>query len=115
MEIKVINVDLEYNKGILFIRLKGDVSHYIAHQINSKLIPKILEQRIKYIVFNLYEITNIDMFGIDALLNVKCAVKTNKGKICLCEVSKNIEYKIKKLRINKASDELKAFDLMGEI
>ena len=55
---------------------------------------------------------DIDESGLDALLNTKCAIRTNKGKICLCEVSKKIEKSIKRLRIKKTATELTALDLI---
>lgn len=106
---------LEYQKGILFIRFDKNIDHCISYKINNYLIPKILSEKIKYIVFNLYEVEEIDEFGLDALLNTKCAIKTNKGKICLCEISKELNKKIKKIKIKKVNNELNAFDLIGAL
>ena len=106
-------MDLEYNKGILFIRFKKDINKELSKEINQCLIPKVLEQKIKYIVLNLYEVENVDTFGLDSLLNLKCAVKSNKGKICLCEISKELNKKISDVSIKKTEDELKAFKILG--
>ena len=73
-----------------------------------------MEQGIKYIVFNFYEVDDIDEFGLDALLNVKCAIKTNKGKMCLCEISDYISKKIRLLNINKVKNEVSALNRIGE-
>ena len=97
-------MNLEYNKGILFIRLPESINREVSFEINNSLVPKILSQKIKYIVFNLYKSKYIDFFGLDALLNVKCAVKANKGKVCLCEVSNSIKKDIKKIKINEANN-----------
>lgn len=104
---------LEYNKGILFVRLKGHISHSVSHNINMYLVPKILEQKIKYLVFNMYDVSDIDSFGIDALLNTKCAIKTNKGKICLCELSDNLKKKINTLKLKKVNNEISAINEIG--
>lgn len=111
---KVIHTNLEYNKGVLFVRLEGFINHNISYKINNILVPKILEKRIKYLVFNFYDVDDIDSFGLDAILNVKCAIKTNKGKICLCEISNYIEKKIKLLKIIKVKNELNAISKIGE-
>lgn len=108
-------MDIEYNKGVLFVRFKEKLNHSISYRINSELVPKILDQKIRYIVFNFYDCNYIDDFVIDALLNVKCAIKVNKGKMCLCEVSKNIEKKINKAKMKKVSDELSAINFVGVI
>lgn len=111
---KVIITNLEYNKGVLFVRLSGYVNHDLSYKINNFLVPKILEKGIKYLVFNLYEVDDIDEFGLDALLNVKCAIKTNKGKICLCEINEYLNSKIKLLKIIKVKNELNALTKIGE-
>lgn len=107
-------MNLEYNKGVLFVRLSGYINHNMSYKINNILVPKILDKGIKYLVFNLYEVDDIDSFGLDALLNVKCAIKTNKGKICLCEIPNYIEKKIKLLKIIKVKNEVNALDKVGE-
>lgn len=108
-------MNLEFSKGILFVRLKGNINHYISSKINQELVPKILEQKIKYLVFNFYEVDDIDAFGMDAILNTKCAIKCNKGKICLCELSNYLEKKIRLLKIIKVRNELNAINAIGEI
>lgn len=110
----MINTNIEYNKGVLFVRLEGFINHNISYKINNFLVPKILEQRIKYLVFNLYNVDDIDSFGLDALLNVKCAIKTNKGKICLCEISDYVSKKIKYLKIMRVNNEISALSKIGE-
>lgn len=110
----MINTNLEYNKGVLFVRLSGYINHNMSFKINNILVPKILEKGIKYLVFNFYDVDDIDSFGLDALLNVKCAIKTNKGKICLCELSKYLEKKIKLLKIIKVNSEVNALNRIGE-
>ena len=111
---RVIYTNLEYNKGVLFVRLEGLVNHKISYKINNILVPKILEKGIKYLVFNLYDVDDIDEFGLDALLNCKCAIKANKGKICLCEIPDYIKKKINKLKIFKVQNEINALSKVGE-
>ena len=107
------NLDLEYNKGILFIRFRKSINKELAKEINQYLIPKVLEQKIKYIVLNLYNVESVDQFGLDSLLNLKCAVKTNKGKICLCEISKELSKKINLVKLRRINSEMQAFDIIG--
>ena len=108
----MLNMDLEYNKGILFVRLKGNLNRKSSYKLNNYLLPVLLKHKIKYLVYNLYELKEVDEAGIDAMLNTKCAIKSNKGKICLCEVSKEIRRLIKRLRIKSVADERKVFELI---
>lgn len=108
----MLKVDMKYEKGILYVRLKGELTRKMCYKINNYVVPAVLKHKIKYLVFNLFELTLIDEAGMDSLLNTKCAIRTNKGKICLCEVSDDMRKKIKKLRISIASNELAAYRLI---
>ena len=108
----MLNMDLEYNKGILFVRLKGNLNRKSSYKLNNYLLPVLLKHKIKYLVYNLYELEGVDESGIDAILNTKCAIKSNKGKICLCEVSKELKRLMRRLRIKSVEDERKVFDLI---
>lgn len=108
----MLKMDLEYNKGILFVRLEGILNRRSCYKLNNYLVPVILKHKIKYLVYNMYLLEDIDESGLDALLNTKCAIRTNKGKICLCEVSKNLEKSIKRLKIKKTANELTALRLI---
>lgn len=108
----MFHMDLEYNKGILFARLRGDLSRKGSYKLNNYLVPVILKHKIKFLVYNLFELNNIDEAGLDALLNTKCAIKANKGKIYLCEVPESLNKNIRKLRIKETSNELTALDLI---
>ncbi len=108
----MFHIDLEYNKGILFARLKGNLSRKCADKLNNYLVPVLLKHKIKFLVYNLYEVTGIDESGLEAMRNTKCAIKANKGKIFLCEVPKEFSKEIRKLRIKETTNELTAFDLI---
>ncbi len=109
----MLKVDMEYEKGILYVRLKGVLDRKATYKINNYIVPVVLKHKIKYLVFNLFELKDIDESGLDSLLNTKCAIRTNRGKICLCEVSDDVRKKIKRLRISVASNELAANRLIN--
>ena len=109
----MLKIDMEYDKGILYVRLKGTLDRKVCYKINNYIVPVVLKHKIKYLVFNLLELKDIDESGLDALLNTKCAIRTNKGKICLCEVSDDLRLKIKRLRMKVASNELAANRLIN--
>lgn len=108
----MLKMDLEYEGEILFIRLKGVLNKKVTYKINNYLVPVLTKYKIKNIIYNLQKLKSIDESGIDAILNTKCVVKRNKGKIYLCEVNKEISLKIKRLRIKQTSSELTALKLI---
>ncbi len=108
----MFEMDLEYNKGILFARMSGYLTKNNSSKINNYLVPVILKHKIKYLVYNLFELKKIDERGVQAILNTKCAIKTNKGKIYLCEVSNEVGKSLKHLHIKQTDDEKTALLLM---
>lgn len=108
----MFQMDLEYNKGILFVRLSGNLSKKGSYKLNNYLVPVLLKHKIKYLVYNFYLLDSIDELGKRAILNTKCAIHKNKGKIYLCEVNDNLKSVINKLHIEKTESELSALKLL---
>ena len=105
-------MDLEYNQGILFVRLDGKLNRSTSYKINNYLVPVLLKHKIKYLVYNLFNLKDLDEDGIDAILNTKYAIKNNRGIIYLCEVNKELNKKIHKLHIKKTDNELSALKII---
>lgn len=105
-------MNMEYNRGILFVRLDGALNRNTTYKINNYLVPVLLKHKIRYLVFNLYNLSDMDEDGIDAILNTKCAIKQNKGIILLCEVNKMLNKRVSKLKIKKTESELTAFKVI---
>ena len=94
----MLKINMDYNNNVLHVSLKGVLNRTTSYKINNYLLPVILNHNIKCLVYEFNELKEIDEDGIDALLNTKYAIKTNKGNIYLkkCD-NKNI----KKLKIKK--------------
>ena len=108
----MLKMDMEYNRGVLFVRLDGILNRSTSYKLNNYLVPVILKHKIKYLVYNCFLLESIDECGLDAILNTKCAIKTNKGKLYVCEIP--IEY-IKTFRnavLKKTSSEITALELL---
>ena len=108
----MLKMDMEYSKGILFVRLDGALNRKTTYKINNCLLTIIVKYKVKYLVYNLYNLTDIDEDGVDALLNTKDAIKQNDGLIYICEVSKMLNKAINKLRIKKIDNELVAYKVI---
>ena len=103
----MLKINLEYSKGILFVRLKGNLNANTATRFKEYTVPIIKDYNIRYMVYNLKELVSIDSIGELALLEGSEYVNTNKGKVLL--VNNNINAQI---NIDKASNELVALDLL---
>ena len=108
----MLKIDMEYNKNILFVRLDGVLNRTTTYKINNYLLPVILKHHIKYLVYNLAKLNDVDESGIDALLNTKYAIKNNKGLIYLSDINKVLNKKLHKVKIKKTYDEKSAMKLL---
>ena len=71
-----------------------------------------MKHKIKYLVYNFYELDKVDEMGLESLLNTKCSIRANKGKIYLCEVPLELLPQMKKLRIKRTESERTALQLI---
>ena len=109
-----MDLKLEFNKGILFARIEGDLVREHVLKINKDLLNFIINNQVRYLVYNLYELNKIDSSGINALLNTKYIINEHQGLICLCEIPDNLKKTLKKMRINIVPDELCAINYMRD-
>ncbi len=108
----MLYMDLEYRKGVLFVRLDGNLTRKNTYKINNYLTPVLLKHRIKYLVYNLFSVLKVDESGLDCLLRSKHAMKVNQGSIYLCEVPDHLKKEVKRLRIKETDTELTALDIL---
>ncbi len=106
----MLYMDLEYCKGVLFVRLDGKLTRKNTYRINNYLTPVLVKHRIKYLVYNLFSISEMDDYGVDAILRTKHAVKGNHGYVCLCEVPEQFQKQLKRLRVSVTESELTALE-----
>jgi len=103
----MLNYNMEYRKGILFIRLFGSLNKNTAFNFNTYFIPMIIKNGIKNIVYNLSYLDELDDIGLEALNDGRKAV----AEVYLCNVPQNINLTLSwENRIIK--DELVAIKLM---
>ncbi len=114
----MLNIDIEFRKGILFIRLKGILTKDTVNKLNNDVTSLIKDNGIRNIVFNISNLDLIDIKGINALLYNYEIVKSNNGKSCVCGINNSlVSHRIKNSRLLKymyeASDELGAFNIIN--
>ena len=101
----LLKFDIEYSDEILYIRLHGKLIKKAYLKINNYIIPAIKKHNIKYIIYNLENLYDIDEAGVDALLKTKLLVKNNGGRIIACGCSNEVLEKIKRLKIKVVETE----------
>lgn len=103
----MLKINLEYKKGILFIRLKGNLNAVTAPRFLEYTTPIIKDYGIKYMVYNLSELVGLDNSGEDALFGCGKSVKSNNGKVLIVNNKINTS-----LNFDNVSNELVALDLL---
>ena len=96
---------MEFRKGILFIRLKGD--------LNKDTIKGIIDKDFKYVVLNIDDMYSTDSYSIKYLNKIYRLYENNNNKFIICDkfnVSRKLLRDIPK--INREYDAFKLFERM---
>lgn len=96
---------MEFRKGILFIRLKGD--------LNKDTIKGIIDKDFKYVVLNIDDMYSIDSYSIKYLNKINKLYENNNNKFIICDkfnVSRKLLRDIPK--INREYDAFELFERM---
>lgn len=109
---------MEFRKGILFVRLEGNLTKKTVDKLNNEVTSLIKDNGIRNIVFNISNLTTIDIKGINMLLYNYEICRNNNGKSLVCGVSNDlVRERIKNSRLLKymyeASDELAAINIIN--
>ena len=87
----MLNINMEFRKGILFIRLNGKLNRFTSNKINNYVIPLLNKYGIRFIVYNLNELVKIDKIGIKVINNATKIIDSNNGLSYVCGKDKYIE------------------------
>lgn len=102
---KLLKTNMEFRKGILFIRVKGD--------LNKSTIRGVIDKDFKYIVLNIDDMYSIDTYSIKYLNKIYKLYEKNNNKFIICDkfnISKKLLKDIPK--INREYDAFKLFERM---
>lgn len=101
----MLKMDLEYKDGILYARLGGVLNNKSSYKINNYLIPVIEKHKIKYLIYNLKNLSDINQEGTSAIVKTKIEMKKIQGKLFLTNLSESVALKLRNLKITKLKDE----------
>lgn len=113
----VLEIASEFRKGILFVRLKGKFLSEEMEIFKEEVIAKIEACGLRSVVFNIDEVTDIDLKGIHSMFYVYEMCNKNAGKVLLCELYESPVFdRMKKNRIfnyvHLIKNELEAFEVI---
>lgn len=111
----MLEVNKEFRKGILFVRLKGILNKDTVPYLNKEVTKLVADMQIQNVVFNICELEGIDMHGVNAILYNYNLCKEVNGISMLCGVNNKIKNLINKSSINEMfqiKDELTALKVI---
>ena len=89
----MLDINMEFHKGILFVELDGELSFKTSDKLKSSVIDVF--EGVSNIVYDLSKITKIDMYGINVLKSSRDLCRSNHGKLMLCGMDDYIKDYIK--------------------
>lgn len=113
----MLKIEMEFKKGILFVRLEGSLNKRNIEKFNNEVIPVVLKHGLKYVVINLDKVNAIDTNGIESLMELNEIVSEFDGKTTLCSLTNsNVKMSLRESDYNnlfyETSNELTALGVM---
>lgn len=100
----MLKINTEFRKGIMFIRIKGNLNESNINNINC--------EDFKYVVFNFDNLLSIDSYAIKYIINYNNRIVNDNGKLIICEKDNNLASNLFKNRIPIIDNEIKAFNIL---
>jgi len=82
----MLDINMEFRKGILFVRLSGDFSINNCSKLDDKLKKLVDDNNVKFITFNVSGLNYIDIEGINTILKYNKALSKINGKALICGI-----------------------------
>ena len=110
----MLDINMEIRRGILFVRLIGNLNKETAKYFKEEVSNLVEEKGIKYLVINLSNINNIDDVGADLIVNEYRYIAKIDGKVVICGIDEE-KQKLKEFfkGIHKSDNELQAFSIIN--
>ncbi len=108
----MLKINMEIRHGILFIRLNGNLNKLTSNKINNYIIPMLKKYDIRFLSYNLKDLSSIDKTGINSLNNCFNIINSNNGISYICGVNENISKQIKEFKALEVKNELNVMECL---
>lgn len=110
----MLDIDMEFKKGILFVRLKGILNGDTCTLLDEQLTSLVRNNGIKYVLLNFSDLNYIDKYGINIIIKNYLNIATNSGKLIIVGIDKLFTYNVNIMdNLYQISDEVTAFNLVN--
>lgn len=90
-----MGIDIDYKRGILFIRLLGNLTLNNIFKFEEEVIPIVLELTARNVSINLANVNLIDNSFINSFIKISNIVNRFNGKVVICDINNDINDYIK--------------------
>ena len=101
-----MKVTTEFRKGILFVRIIGNLNKDTVGIFNDKVTNLVNRVGIRHVVFNVEKLNSIYYKGISTLLYNYEIVKRNDGNVFLCGGNEKVDSILKYNHVFKYISEI---------
>lgn len=110
----MLNIKMNFQKGILFVRLKGILNGDTCNILDNNLTNLITSNGVKYVLLNLEELDYIDKYGTNIIIKNYLNIKDNNGKLIIVGINKLFSYNENIFdNLYQIKDEKKVFNLVN--
>ncbi len=81
----MLKINFEFRKGILFLRLIGNMTKENYKPKETEIKELLIDNEFKYIVINTNYINEVDLDGLNYLLEIYCFTKSNNSNVIICD------------------------------
>lgn len=107
----MLDIDMEFRKGILFVRLGGNFSTDSCKLLDKELERLVEEDNVRFVTFNVSGLNYIDLDGINTILKYDTALSKIKGMALICGVDNDLV----KLRVHNSKVPYYMFETSDEL
>lgn len=81
----MLRISFEFRKGIFFIRLIGNLNNQNYLKKDKMLKRLIIENQFKYVVINTNFLKEVDLDGLNYLIEIFSITKESKSSLVICD------------------------------
>ncbi|MDG0789723.1 anti-sigma F factor antagonist [Cohnella ginsengisoli] len=86
-----LQVELEQQRNVLIVRLRGELDHHTADIVRFKMEDAILRGRCDHVVLSLRDLQFMDSSGLGVVLGRYKLVKGRGGRMVVCDAHDNVK------------------------
>jgi len=82
-----LHVEMEHHRGILIVRLSGELDHHTADMVRMQMDEAIQRRQCEHLVLSLKDLQFMDSSGLGVILGRYKLIKNKGGKMVVCDVN----------------------------